>query len=324
MPLTIMERFLKHEEKFKKGEQITVGADTNYFAELAGGYEEQMGYVVKKLGMFLGKDDNAYDVLIAINCYDGAQHGITEKKLCNVTSYNTSVVSVTSVGKKYTASNPSSILTWKQVKGDENMSTNAQAVSYVYKWLGEHIKDGVCDILGRKVRFYEVHDGKMIYVLIAHSLWCRLYHPFLLCACQRGDGVVDLNHICCMLSDEEYEVLFEKSLRKFNEKKSKNPKYNEDRHRAYAYKNLKGCTPFGYNPTELKRSSIRMDSFHLQASTTRKLGDNLRQCVFKQSVEIQVEFNELILSFWGEFKYTWWSLDRPLAKFKDPSSKYSL
>ena len=32
-----------------------------------------MGYVVKKLGTFLGKEDNASDVLIAINCYDGAQ-----------------------------------------------------------------------------------------------------------------------------------------------------------------------------------------------------------------------------------------------------------
>ena len=78
-----------------------------------------MGYVVKKLGTFLGKDDNASDVLIAINCYDGAQHGITEKKLYNVTSYNTSVVSTTSVEKKYMASNPSSILTWKQVIGGQ-------------------------------------------------------------------------------------------------------------------------------------------------------------------------------------------------------------
>ena len=79
MALSTTERFLKHEKRFKKGKPIIVGTDTNYFAELAGGYEEQMGYVVKKLGTFLGKEDNASDVLIAINCYDGAQHGITEK-----------------------------------------------------------------------------------------------------------------------------------------------------------------------------------------------------------------------------------------------------
>ena len=58
--------------------------------------------------------------------------------------------------------NMSSILTWKQVVGDENMSNVTPSVSYVYKWLGENVKDGICEILGRKVRFYEVHDEKMI------------------------------------------------------------------------------------------------------------------------------------------------------------------
>ena len=161
----------------------------------------------------------------------------------------------------------------------------------------------------------------MIYALIAHSTWSRLYHPFLLCACQRGDGVVDPNHKYEMLSDKEHVGLFEKSLKKFNEKKSQNPNYHEERHHAYADKNLKGCTHFGFNPTELKRSSIRLDVFHMQASTTRKLCEYLRQCIFRQTVEVQVEFNEMILSFWGEFKYTWWSLDRPLAKFKGPELK---
>ena len=137
-----------------------------------------------------------------------------------------------------------------------------------------------------KCAFYEVHAGEMLYALIAHSTWSRLYHPFLLCACQRGDGVVDPNHKCEMLSYEDHVGLFEKSLRKFNEKKSENPYYDEERHRLYADKNLKGCTHFGYNPIELKRSSIRIDGFHLQASATRKLADHLRQYVFKQTVEI--------------------------------------
>ena len=321
VPQTITERFLKHEEKFKKGEEIIVGADRIYFAELAGGYEKQLHYVVKKLGMVMGKEDNPSDVLIAINCYDGAQHGITEKKLLNVTSYNTSVVSVTSLAKKYTTSNPSSILTWKQVVGDETMRNVVPAVSYVYQWLGENVKDGVSDILGRKVHHYEVHDGKMLYALTAHSSWNRLYHPFALCSCQRGEGVVDPDHKCRMLSDEEHMRLFEKSHVKFNEKKQENPYYDEERHRAYADKNLKGCTHFGFSPAELRRSSVRLDGFHLSCAMTRKLGDYLRQYMFRQTVEIQVEFNDMLVSFWGEFKFTWWTLDRPLAKIKGPELK---
>ena len=82
----------------------------------------------------------------------------------------------------------------------------------------------------------------MLYALTAHSTWSRLYHPFLLCARQRGDGVVDPNHKCEMLSDEDHVGLFEKSLRKFNEKKSENLNYDEERHHKYADKNLKGCT----------------------------------------------------------------------------------
>ena len=81
------------------------------------------------------------------------------------------------------------------------------------------MKDSICEILGRKVWFYEVHDGKMIYALLAHSTWSRLYYPFSLCACQRGDVVVNPNHKYEMLSDEDHVGLFvslHKSKFKFN------------------------------------------------------------------------------------------------------------
>ena len=55
VPLTITERFLKQEEKFKKGEENIVGSDRIYFAKLAGGYEEQMRYIVKKFGNVPGQ-----------------------------------------------------------------------------------------------------------------------------------------------------------------------------------------------------------------------------------------------------------------------------
>ena len=48
MAISITERFLKHEEKFKKGGEIIVGADTIYFSELWGGYEKQISFIIKK------------------------------------------------------------------------------------------------------------------------------------------------------------------------------------------------------------------------------------------------------------------------------------
>ena len=133
--------------------------------------------------------------------------------------------------------------------------------------------------------------------------------------------MVDLNHKYKKLSDEELLELFDKSLVKFNEKKSENPNYHEEHHRLYVDKNLKGCTHFGFNPIELKRSSMRLDSFHLSCATTRKLADYLCQYMFRQTVEIQVEFNDMLVCFWGEFKFTWWNLDWSLAEFKGPELK---
>ena len=46
-PMTIMERFLKHEEIYKKGEKIIVGADTVHFAVLLLGYNEKSVLLLK-------------------------------------------------------------------------------------------------------------------------------------------------------------------------------------------------------------------------------------------------------------------------------------
>jgi hypothetical protein len=50
---------------------------------------------------------------------------------------------------------------------------------------------------------YDVHDGKMLYLLTYHSLYNRCHYPFLLCKCKRGAGVVDEKHKCEMLTQEE-------------------------------------------------------------------------------------------------------------------------
>ena len=314
--LTVTERFAKQEKKYKDGEKIVVGASTIYFAEIAGGYEKQVSLLINKFIVVMGDKDKTSDCLALINCFDGALHGVTDKKLLNVTSYSSSIVSGASVEMGITPASTSSILTWKQVVGDEKMCNVVPAVTSMYQWLGNNVEKDSANILERKVHVYEVHDGKMIYALTAHSLWNRQHHPFLLCSCQRGDGVVDPNHQCTIISDAEHERLFDKSLQKFLEKKAQFANWNEDLHRAYADKNLKGCTHFGFDPNDLRYSWIRFDVFHLRAAMTRKLCDYLRTFMFKQCVEVQIPFYDMILRFWGEFKVSCWMLDRPLAIFK--------
>ena len=103
-------------------------------------YNKQISFIVKNFGMVLGEKTNPSDLLIGINCYDRALHRISETKKPNVTSYNTLAVLATSMAMRYRASNPSSVLTWKHIVGDENMSNVVPAVSYVYKWLVETLR----------------------------------------------------------------------------------------------------------------------------------------------------------------------------------------
>ena len=135
------------------------------------------------------------DDLIVINSFDEAVHGETEKKACSITSYNSAVVTKEMLRSGVSSTSTKSILMWKQVIGEESMSNVVPVVKELYRWIGEHTTDGVTTMdgikNGKRIYVYEVHDGKMIYNLTEHSKWNCKYHPFLLCGCLRGDGVVN-------------------------------------------------------------------------------------------------------------------------------------
>ena len=100
--------------------------------------------------------------------------------------------------------------------------------------------------------------------------------------------------------------------------KPENPIWNEAHHKDYCDYYLKGCTHFGFHPRELIRSSIRVDMLHLRCSLTRKLAKYLMEYLSQQHVDLQDEFELLLLSFWSQLCVTWWELKRLLAKFKGP------
>ena len=62
-----------------------------------------------------------------------------------------------------------------------------------------------CNYNDRQYTFYELHEGEMLYLLTQHLLFNRLHHPFLLCSCQRGEGVKDPGHKCRILTQTEQE-----------------------------------------------------------------------------------------------------------------------
>ena len=65
--------------------------------------------------------------------------------------------------------------------------------------------------------YYNMHDGKMLYLLTQHSQWNRKHHPFLLCTCKKGEGVVPSHgHVCRVITEEENVTLYDKSKQRFN------------------------------------------------------------------------------------------------------------
>ena len=48
---------------------------------------------------------------------------------------------------------------------------------------------------------YDMHDGKILYLLTQHSLYDRRYKPFILCKISWVEGVQKIYHKCMVLTD---------------------------------------------------------------------------------------------------------------------------
>ena len=165
-----------------------------------------------------------------------------------------------------------------------------------------------------------MHDGKMIYALTQHSAWSRKNHPFLLCACKRGEGVKNQNHTCAIISHSEQVRLFDRSIRRWERqkdvitytKKKVVVRYTKEKHLDWCDLENKGITHYGFHPDRLPRDNIRFDIFHLRSAITKLLMEYLRRFIQKQSHKMIQKFSKLMLSFWGDFHVSVWRLNKKI------------
>ena len=130
--------------------------------------------------------------------------------------------------------------------------------------------------------YYQCHDAKCIYILRGHGNWNRLKKPFLLCKCNKGEAVRDINHVCTFILDDEQEVLYGKAENQWK-KRQHDQKYTEAEHRKWVADHNDGVLNFGLHPSLLPRSSIRPDVFHLGCLIGKGLITYLRSFAFRQS-----------------------------------------
>ena len=95
------------------------------------------------------------------------------------------------------------ILTWQQIVADEKLDHIIPVIKEIYEEKSRLRKNSMIIYNDCNFNFYDMHDAKMLYLMTQHLLWNRKNHPFLLCKCSRGDGVLNNNHVCKIIDHNE-------------------------------------------------------------------------------------------------------------------------
>ena len=294
----------------RAGEKVQIG-------KIDGSYSDYVQLLLDGYSQKYGNEEETCDFIL-IDSYDGAQHHNTCKKETNIVSFSTKLLSKTTLESGYGGGTSLDILTWQQMRGDEAAPTIYPAIESVLMDKYKMRKKLEAKSGRRKYSTYDLHDGKMIYLLTGHSLYNRKYHPFVLCSCQRGQGLEE-GHVCKRISQEETLKLWNDSKKRWDRKLSKlkeGETYTRTDHMIFVDKYLKGISHFGIHPDYLPRDKIRFDIFHLRCAITRRVLSQLRKFIMLSSQEIIDKFTTLLQSFWSEHCVLIMIMMKPLSNLQ--------
>ena len=295
--------------------QSSLNTASIYGAVVEGGYSHHIDLLVSnhhKNGRMIDSESK----VIVLDSIDGAEHTRTNKSVKSVISFSSSLFTPEWIlNNSVTAGSSLNVLTWQQVQATEDLPIMLQTTEEYFK-----VKESLRNDHDKysNFSFYDLHDGKMLYLLTQHSLWNRKHHPFLLCKCKRGNGVLNNStHMCSIIDDDDQVKLYEKSLKRYKDKiNDSSNNYSKKEHLEWADKNNYGCTHFGIHPDLLPRSTIRFDTFHLKCSITRKLMSYLRLFLLDQAPTINETYCVAVLSkFWKQYHIWIWENKKNFSSF---------
>jgi hypothetical protein len=258
---------------------------------------------------------------IILDSFDGAEHLRSKKDITSVISFSSVLFAPNWINDKTVSPSSSlNMLTWQQLLGHESLSTIMPAVKEYFNCkskLYTHNNESS----STKYWYYDIHDGKMLYLLTQHSQWNRKFHPFLLCKCKRGEGVTNAGHTCELLSHQEQVQMWDRSLRRWNYKKNveqnEGSHYSNVQHNDWIDKENLGVSHMGLHPNVLPRHHIRMDVFHLKCAVTRKLMAYLRNIVLDFSQAVREQFEKTVLrTIWKDFHIYVWNNNKNFSSFQ--------
>ena len=299
-------------------------------ARIKGGYSAAVKIMEKKNKERMNRCKQhppSNDSMIVIDSFDGAEHSKSHKSITNVISYSSILYSAHLINNKCVTSGSSrSILTWQQMGGKESVERVLAAVRDHYESKQRFIVE---NDNSSKYTFYDMHDGKMLYLLTQHGQWNRKYHPFLLCKCSRGDGVLNNDsHVCRIIGNAQQKEYYKKSklqwekqlykIQQHNNKPGRTKKtYEVKDHMKWVDKHNYGISHFGVSPDVLDRDKIRFDTFHLKCAITRNLM-NYTRTYFNTFVSVEKKqlFYSELENFWNKYHINVWSSSKSFSSFR--------
>ena len=282
-------------------------------AKIDGGYAEYMNLMVNKHVDNGRRSIDGNDVgRIVIDSIDGAEHRKSKSDITSIISFSSAMfVSDWIQAKEITAGSSLNILTWQQLRATETLHTMMPAVKDYFEEKKAYRESRTNDF------FYDLHDGKMLYLLTQHSAWNRKHKPFLLCNCLRGEGVTgNKEHRCEKILHENQILSYMRSKRRWDLKTTRDQSYTVKKHRDWIDQNNSGISHFGLHPDLLPRDGIRFDTFHMKCALTRKLIGHLRKILLNQSTEVIDNFcSEVLRKFWNDYHLYVWRNKKNFSSF---------
>ena len=279
------------------------------FTRLVGGMKVYVKMMVDKYKRLKIPLDES---ILVIDSYDGAEHRKIRGKMAGVVTFSSTICSEKSVKNGNTTAQSLNILTHHQYVGNENIRNLFPVLKDIYNEKALiRSNGGTVEGRNEKFVFFDLHDGKMLYLLTQHSLYSRLHHPFLLCKCHRGEGVKDPNHQCTLISHDDQIKYFERSKKRYENKRKRlkeNEKYDKPEHNDWIDVNNLGISHFGLHPNLLPRHKILFDTMHCKMSITRRLLNYTRSFLNRAmfNTQTQREFCDLLSEFWNDHNCLSW------------------
>ena len=122
---------------------------------------------------------NSYKIMIIMDRYDGAEHRNTKDKRTSIISFSSQMFGKDTIVSGVSTANSLNILTWQQMQGDEKAKYVFPAIKPIFQTKKDIIDNSMALIPNSKLFLYDIHDGKMLYLITQYSLLIVNSIPFL-------------------------------------------------------------------------------------------------------------------------------------------------